>query len=242
MKTYKNTKNIKKTWQKNQGTASGTDSLAKALPFLIFDMDGTLYQFESDEFATSRFNADAKERAYALISNNLKITLDKAKETYQSISKTYNGEVSLGLEKEFGIDRYKYFREVWSPNPSKYIKKASLREFMLPFQGNSAILTAAPRSWAKKVLKYLEIYDLYCNALFTGEPDIRKPDPRAFQQVLDYFKIKPQEAISIGDQENTDIIPAKKIGMRTIIIGKSKEADFEVSSLDELIKVLGELK
>ena len=207
--------------------------------FLIFDMDWTLYRFESKDFSSSKFNSDAKERAYQFLSDKLGISLDEGKQKYLLVKDKYAGEVSIGVEKEFGISRYEYFDKVWSPDPEGYISKVSLREFMLPFKENSAILTAAPRTWAKKVLEYIDIYDLYENSLFTGEPDIRKPNPLAFKQVLDYFRISPNRAVSIGDQEDNDILPAKSLGMKTIIIrSKSKFADLSIDSLDELVLLI----
>ncbi len=50
----------------------------------------------------------------------------------------------------------------------------------------------------------------------------------------------PQLIFSIGDQERTDVIPAKDAGMKTILIGKSEEsvADIVVPDLISAITVL----
>ena len=209
------------------------------MTFFIFDMDGTLYSLGEGGFAKSRFKEDAYKRAPIFIAERLGESLESALEKFKFLDVKYNGDVSIGIEKEFGVSRYEYFERVWSPNPADYIKKICLRETMSYFKGKSAILTAATRCWAKKVLEYLEIYEQYKDALFTGEPDIRKPNPLAFKQVLDYFNIPPEQAVSIGDQEENDIIPAKSLGIKTVIIrGKSINADFCIESLEELIKLI----
>ena len=87
-------------------------------------------------------------------------------------------------------------------------------------------------------MDYLNLGE-YKKALFTGEPDIRKPSELAFKQVCDSLGFSPADCISIGDQIETDILPAKSIGMKTILTkNESPKADFCIKSLDELPKVL----
>lgn len=215
----------------------------KNIQLIIFDLDGTLYNFDSKDFASSKFNADAKERAYKFLSKRLNLGLKETIQTYSDIKEKYSGELSLGLEKEFGIDRYEYFNNVWCPDPRDYISKKSLKKFMSSFEQKLVILTAAPRIWAESVLKYLDIYALFEKNIFTGEPDIRKPNPLAFKQILDQYKVSPSNALSVGDQEHSDIIPAKNLGIHTVIVGsKSLYADFSIDKLEDLSKILKDVK
>jgi len=233
MKKYINSKKSNRSWKKKPEIISGNRTF-------IFDLDGTLYRFNSKGFLDSKFYSDIRKRAYKFLSEKLKVSEECAKETYNCIKTKYNGEVSIGTEKEFGINRYDYFNFVWNLEPSDYItKNPSIREIFYNLEGKIAILTGAPKVWAKKVLEYLEVYDIVANALFTGEPDIRKPNPLSFQQVLDYFRILPEQAISIGDQESTDIIPAKKLGIKTILLGSdTKSADFCINKLEDIIPLI----
>lgn len=206
----------------------------------IFDLDGTLYRFEEGGFSKSKFYADIKVNAYKFLSERLNLPLSESEKEYQIIKEKYKGEISLGVEKEFGIERYVYFANTWNLNPEVYFpKNPSLPNLFRRLKGRVAILTSAPRIWAKRTLDYLEISPFINDALFTGEPNIRKPSPLAFQQVIDYFGTSPERAISIGDQEATDILPAKSLGMKTVIIGKESGAtDFCIESLEELIKLI----
>nr|MDQ2686392.1 HAD family hydrolase [Armatimonadota bacterium] len=43
-----------------------------------------------------------------------------------------------------------------------------------------------------------------------------KPDPAIFQCALDQAGISPPEAIFVGDRPDNDILPAKKLGMKTV--------------------------
>jgi putative hydrolase of the HAD superfamily len=44
---------------------------------------------------------------------------------------------------------------------------------------------------------------------------LKKPDPRLFQLALDRLKVKPAQAVFVGDSFERDIVPAKALGMTT---------------------------
>ena len=210
---------------------------------IIFDLDGTLYPFKdaSDStILTSKFYEDLKVRVFDFLAERLEMPKEKVSLEYERIKKAYNDQTSIGLEKEYGIDRFEYFENTWNTDPKNYVKQNKLLpKIFKRLDGRTAILTSAPRIWTEKVLKYLGVYNFVKNSVFTGEPDIRKPNPKAFQIVLEHFKVQASQACSIGDQEATDILPAKKLGMKTVIVGsKSKHADFQIKTINELDKLI----
>ncbi len=58
----------------------------------------------------------------------------------------------------------------------------------------------------------------------TGELGAWKPDPRAFQIVLDQLGVAARDTVMVGDAIDFDIIPAKKLGMRTVWISPAMPA------------------
>ncbi len=46
----------------------------------------------------------------------------------------------------------------------------------------------------------------------------RKPDPRAFQPVLDVWRVPPQDVVVVGDAASFDILGAHRAGMRGVLI------------------------
>jgi putative hydrolase of the HAD superfamily len=50
----------------------------------------------------------------------------------------------------------------------------------------------------------------------TGELGAWKPEPAAFQAVLDKIGVRADHAVMVGDNEDFDITPAKAIGMQTV--------------------------
>ena len=80
----------------------------------------------------------------------------------------------------------------------------------------------------------------------SAEEGVEKPELRIFQIALDRAGCKPDEAVMVGDRIDNDIIPAKKIGMKTVWIKQSfgglsephseeEHPDYSVDSLSELL-------
>ena len=48
--------------------------------------------------------------------------------------------------------------------------------------------------------------------------DITKPDPRYLERIADACGVQPVECIMVGDRMDNDIIPAKQVGMKTVLV------------------------
>jgi len=208
----------------------------------IFDLDGTLYNFDDlqgKKYYESNFYGEIKSNINLFLQKRLGINEQNVKDILNTADKEFNSEYSLYFESKYNISRYDYFNACFNLDPNKFIKKNSdLPKLFNEIQNKTIILTAAPRVWAEKALKYLDIYDYVKDSIITGEPNIRKPSPLAFKQALTMLNAKPEETISIGDQEHSDIVPAKSLGIKTAIIGKSKIADYELKDVDEMIDLV----
>ena len=62
------------------------------------------------------------------------------------------------------------------------------------------------------ILKYFDL------VIASEEDLVSKPDKEIFNIALSKINSKPQECIMIGDRLDNDIIPASKLGMKTIWI------------------------
>jgi putative hydrolase of the HAD superfamily len=79
----------------------------------------------------------------------------------------------------------------------------------------------------------------------TGE---RKPSPKPFLKIIDDMKIKPQNAIMVGDWAERDIVGAKNIGMITAwakygnqFDTKNSGAEWELDDIYDLIGIVKKL-
>ena len=72
---------------------------------------------------------------------------------------------------------------------------------------------------------------------------MRKPNKDIFKKICEDFKMKYENVISIGDQVFSDILPAKSLGMRTILVGsESEEANYSINSIENVLDVVKRIK
>ncbi len=211
---------------------------------IIFDMDGTLYNFVEGSFKNSGLQKKVLANALKYVMKKLHKTKAEAVKILEEINKQYGEDISIALEKNFGFDRYQYFKEVWNIPAEKYIKPNSgLRKLLLKLRSNYGLVVVsdAPMIWISRVLQELKINDIFKNRIFSGEADLRKGFGNYFQEIIKAYNIKPANCVVIGDQEETDIIPAKKLGIKTIFVNnkkRSKVADFNVKIILDIDKIL----
>ncbi|KKR05279.1 MAG: hypothetical protein UT32_C0021G0007 [Parcubacteria group bacterium GW2011_GWC2_39_14] len=214
---------------------------------IIFDLDGTLYKLRGGSYSKSPLKKKVISNVKKYISVNLSCGLVKARNILKKIQREYGEEISIGLEKEFGLDRYNYFNTVWNISAHGLVRKTrSLRVTLLKLkrQYRLVILSDAPKIWIHNVLIELQIIDIFKNAIFSGEGDLRKGSENAFSNIVKLLKVKPRDCIAVGDQERTDIIPAKKLGMRTIFVHRknvSSSANANIKEIQNLADAISRL-
>ena len=85
----------------------------------------------------------------------------------------------------------------------------------------------------------------YIDFVMTGyEAKCDKSNPKMYRKILEILRVKPEEAVMIGDNIPIDIILPKKLGIKTILLNRSKkkieckEADAVVDDLKHAIKAI----
>lgn len=90
------------------------------------------------------------------------------------------------------------------------------------------------------LLKYFDI------VLASAEEGISKPNPEIFHRALTAANCLPDSAVMIGDRLDNDIVPAKRIGMKTVwikqglgglasVVHENEQASYEIRNLSELL-------
>jgi putative hydrolase of the HAD superfamily len=212
---------------------------------IIFDVDGSLHPFDrggASTFEQSRLSRAIKENIVLFFQQRFKISRPEAEARYENIKHKSNGELSMWLEKEYGIPRHQYFTETWDLDPQVFMDRDSdLAVALEAVTARRSILSNAPRIWIDRVTDFLQIGHMFdSDAVFSGEPNIRKPHPNAFLQIADFWCLSPEEIVAIGDQEKSDILPAKSLGMKTVRIGTNTgtAADFMAKNMTDAIQQL----
>jgi HAD superfamily hydrolase (TIGR01509 family) len=92
-----------------------------------------------------------------------------------------------------------------------------------------------------KNLGLLGCFDPFVTSVSSG---FRKPSPRIFQNVLDVWKLPPEQIVMIDDSPSNDVAGAKAVGMKTIWlkVDLSEAAvvkpDAEASEAKDITKIL----
>ena len=138
----------------------------------------------------------------------------------------------VGLFDEITARVRSHYPEIWSLGFRLYPGVAAVleelaEEYTLALAGN------APAS-ITEVLDELGILRWFRHREVSGTIGVKKPDERFFRTILDHAGFPPSEAIMIGDRLDNDVIPAKRLGIRTIWFRQGRYAALEPRVPDEL--------
>ncbi len=212
---------------------------------IIFDLDGTLYELKGGSFIKSGIYGEMIQNTILFISSRLGINLQQATDTLTSIRKIYGNEISIGIEVVLRLDRLEYFNFAWDIDPSQYVQYEPKLADMLSRLSQDyqlIVLTDAPRVWAKNVLALLGLTDIFKGNAYTGESDVRKSNGTAHAQLVKKLKLKAENCIFVGDEVTDDLLPAKNLGMTTVLVSGKKaghlNVDYQVKSILQLANIL----
>lgn len=101
-----------------------------------------------------------------------------------------------------------------------------------------------PGAMLRIVLERLGILPFFNALAFSNELRLRKPDPRIFILTLEQLGVKPEQALHVGDDPQTDVGGAKGVQMHALWLKRGEDphrpetADGVIGSLAELLGVL----
>ncbi|MFO1081781.1 MAG: HAD family hydrolase [Reyranellaceae bacterium] len=113
------------------------------------------------------------------------------------------------------------------------------------------IVANQPEATRRK-LERAGLLDLFEHHGMTGLTGLRKPDPQAFRQAAESLGVAAASCIMVGDRIDNDVVPAKALGMATVLFRSgrhrrqrprdvSEEPDRVVTDVVELERAIGEL-
>ena len=78
------------------------------------------------------------------------------------------------------------------------------------------IVTDAQSAYARPELASLGLADLFACIIVSGDYGYRKPDRRLFKAALQALKVRPEQAIYVGNDMYHDVFGARQAGLRTV--------------------------
>ncbi len=225
---------------------------------VFFDLDNTLIDFLKMKREACNAAIDA------MLGAGLGVDKKKATDTlwglydrygieyqkiFQVLLKQLIGKIDYKIMAS-GIVAYRKVKEGLQypyPQAQSTLRELRKRGYML------AIVTDAPRLQAWLRLVALGLQDDFNLVITRGETHATKAEGIPFRMALRKAKLKPGEAIMVGDWPERDIAPARKLGMVTVlakygmmkevltkkgITGKEAKADYEINSIGEMLRIL----
>lgn len=240
---------------------------------IIFDLDGTLfltkesYRLILSELMSIKYNKSPEE--ILKLYNYSEASMDDSKE--YEIAEDFFKEFNSVLLKKLGVNptekNLKELEEIVqemkrrAPTELKMypLAKEVLKEIKKKGH-NIALLTG---SWDKKIetftdeyiqskvervdklLKNSGIRDFFDQVFVAYVDKILKPNPEAFQKVLNHFNVESSEVIMIGDSEPD--MKASDIGIKTILFdpkeeySKETKPHYRFKDFSELIELINNI-
>lgn len=215
----------------------------------LFDLDNTLIDFMGMKRACCSAAVEAmirsglgmeKGKALRLLFGLYKKHGIEYQHIFEAFTKKLGGKVDYRLVAE-GIIAYRKAQLVYmKPYADVVPTLLRLREKGLKL----GIVTDAPaiKAWMRLVETGLsELFDVVITFDDTRE---KKPSSRPFLKALKALKLKPEEALFVGDWPERDIKGAKALGMKTAFAAYGSEhrggrADYVLRSFREVLRAVG---
>ncbi|MBE5784027.1 MAG: HAD family hydrolase [Clostridiales bacterium] len=202
-----------------------------SVQWLFFDVGSTLID-ESAAYAR-RFQ-DLAEAAHV----SYEFVYEKALQFYQQ-----NKKGDLEIAKMLGVELTHWHgeKERLYADAAETLKQLH-KKYRIGIIANQNIGTA-DRLAQHGILSYIDL------VIASAEEGVAKPDRRIYEIALKRAKCMPSQAVMIGDRVDNDIIPAKRLGMKTIwikqgfgqywqITKEEEQADAAVNSLMDICRIL----
>ena len=217
----------------------------KNIKNILFDCDGVLYSDLEGVFG------QVSKKMTQYISNKLKINLKKAKELQTTYFHKYNTSLN-GLMIHHDIPPKEFLDYVHDIDLDFMKKDAILRKELETINLKKFVFTNGSKEHVKNVTTHLGIEDQFDGVFDIVDAEYSpKPEPKAFDLMVEKFKIDPNETVYIEDiAKNLSI--GKERGAKTVWLineeywGKKESEkeyiDYKIENLSLFLKEIRLLK
>ena len=189
----------------------------ETLKAILFDMDNTLFDFVAAKLGACKEilsyigKGDIAEEPSELFEHFLRGVYGF--EDYENI-RDYIKERKL-----FTAEKYRQCCEIYEreklQNLELYPGVRDTLDELKKLDIKLAIITDANSYHAQARLTKVELLDYFDLLVATDTTGTKKPDPAHFLFALQALGTKPEESLVVGDSIKRDMIPARKLGLKT---------------------------
>jgi putative hydrolase of the HAD superfamily len=215
---------------------------------VTFDIGGVIY---SD---------DVFKRAIFIALNKLSAGVDQADfdQVYNAHLKSQSGSLRSKLCEKFlgSLEKKSELMQIatenWLFTPSDLYQDAKACITQLNDTGAKIGIVANQPATSVNSLKSDHLFELIDFLGISAIVGFEKPDIKIFELAIKELAVDPAQAIHIGNRIDTDVLPAKKLGMKTVWVRRGeanpdpsaedlKQADITVNDLTNLPALIAAL-
>ena len=213
---------------------------------LIFDINGTLIDIETDERMEQAYRAIGHFLTYQGVTLHRWEVLDLyfqiMKEQFAQSTETYpefdvvavwrevlerhasefTGSLPLGKLQQLPLFLAELQRGISRKRlclfPQVLDVLSRLKEQYL-----LAVVSDAQSAYALPELRAVGLHEYFSPVVISGDYGYRKPDARLFQTALDRLQVLPGQAVFIGNDGYRDIFGARQLGIKTILFRHTQD-------------------
>ena len=207
---------------------------------LIFDINGTLIDIETDERMEQAYRAIAHFLTYQGITLHrwevLNLYFQIMKEQFERSTEIFPEFDVVAVWREVLERQASDFTRSLPPGKLQQLplflaelqrgisrKRLSLFPQVLEVLNQLrehyllAVVSDAQSAYALPELRAVGLHEYFDPVIISGDYGYRKPDARLFQKALDRLQVLPSQAIFIGNDGYRDIFRARQVGIKTIL-------------------------
>jgi len=207
------------------------------LKYILFDLDNTLYPKSLGIF----------DLVIERIRNYMEVRMGFEKNLAQRLREEYirqYGSTLRGLMIHYRIDPQDYLEYVHDVGVEKKLSpNPALAQLLESIPLAKGIFTSGHLPHAQKVLRCLGVENFFPHIFdITFTNYIPKPNPEPYRQILNFLNLPGEDCMLIEDLV-PNLLPAKEMGMTTVLVGHSGNlangvVDYEINDILELPQVL----
>ena len=196
--------------------------------WIFFDIGSTLV----DE-------SECYEIRYKETTDNTDVTCQEFKNKVIEFAATSDNPYKETLQ-FYGLKKTKWHKELEYPYPfTESFLDELYKKYKLGIIANQSVGSAQRLAdWG--IGKYFDL------VIASAEEGVEKPNPEIFRLALERANCLPENAVMVGDKIDNDILPAKKLGLKTIWVKqgfgkyqpKSDVPHYTIQTLEEILELL----
>lgn len=209
------------------------------MKLLIFDVDGVLEKEERLILARQKCKNKYIAEKFGLSEEEARVKHESVRVSLPEDKK----HTSIYVFNALGFSRAEYFRVIDEVDPEGLVEPHENCEKMLKELKSGNRIVAYSNSPKKATTRSLEVMGIigYIDTIYSVEEfEESKPSTRNIEIIMQKEGFKPENTVVIGNSHEKDILPAEKVGIRTILFDTTGkyEGKERITDLMEVVELV----